>query len=67
MPRRRTVLNDDHIVRAAKKVKGSVKEAIGKITGNPAIQAEGAAEKATGKAQAAARGRKSNIPDTAEK
>jgi uncharacterized protein YjbJ (UPF0337 family) len=28
---------------------GLLKEALGKITGNPAIQAEGAAEKTTGK------------------
>jgi uncharacterized protein YjbJ (UPF0337 family) len=36
----------------AKQVKGSVKEAIGKVTGDTRIQAEGIAEKNVGKAQA---------------
>jgi uncharacterized protein YjbJ (UPF0337 family) len=36
----------------AKQVKGSVKEAIGKVTGDTRIQAEGNAEKNVGKAQA---------------
>ncbi|MGE8488950.1 MAG: CsbD family protein [Paraburkholderia nemoris] len=36
---------------AAKQVKGSVREAIGKVTGNRTTQASGAAEKLTGKVQ----------------
>lgn len=36
---------------AAKQAKGSIKEAIGVLTGNPVVEAEGAAEKAAGKAQ----------------
>lgn len=36
----------------AKQVKGSVKEAIGKVTGDTRIQAEGIAEKNVGKTQA---------------
>ncbi|MEX3811161.1 CsbD family protein [Paraburkholderia sp. BR13439] len=36
----------------AKELKGSVKEAIGKVTGNRAKQAEGAAEKIAGRIQA---------------
>jgi uncharacterized protein YjbJ (UPF0337 family) len=54
-------LNDDDVARAARKVRGSVKEAIGKLTGNTAIQAEGAAEKATGKAPAPAKEQKDDI------
>lgn len=36
---------------AAKQAKGSVKEAVGKMTGNDRLRAEGAAEKAEGKIQ----------------
>jgi uncharacterized protein YjbJ (UPF0337 family) len=36
---------------AAKQVKGSVKEAMGKVTGNRVTQAEGAAEKLAGRVQ----------------
>jgi uncharacterized protein YjbJ (UPF0337 family) len=45
---------DDRIEGAAKQVKGSIKEAIGILIGDGAIEAEGAAEKAAGKAQHAA-------------
>ena len=36
----------DRVEGTAKQVKGSIKEAIGKVTGNIGTQAEGAAEKA---------------------
>ncbi|WP_429300654.1 CsbD family protein [Paraburkholderia sp. GAS199] len=36
---------------AAKQVKGSVKEAVGKVTGNRTTQVEGAAERLVGKVQ----------------
>jgi uncharacterized protein YjbJ (UPF0337 family) len=42
-------MDKDRIGGAAKQVKGSVKEAVGKLTGDTATQAEGAAEKAAGK------------------
>ena len=38
----------------AKEARGSIKEAIGKLTGNPVTEAEGKVEKTVGKAQAAA-------------
>jgi uncharacterized protein YjbJ (UPF0337 family) len=38
---------------AKQQVSGSVKEALGKITGDDAVAAEGRAEKASGKAEAA--------------
>jgi uncharacterized protein YjbJ (UPF0337 family) len=45
-------MNDNRIEGAAKQIKGSVKEAIGKVTGDKATQIEGAAEKLEGKVQA---------------
>jgi uncharacterized protein YjbJ (UPF0337 family) len=41
-------MDKDRIAGSAKQVKGSVKEAIGKVTGDTKTQAEGAAEKAAG-------------------
>ena len=38
---------------SAKKVKGSIKEAIGKVTGDAELQAKGAVEKTAGRAQTA--------------
>lgn len=45
-------MDKNRIEGAAKQVKGSIKEAIGKVTGNRATQAEGVAEKTAGKVQA---------------
>jgi uncharacterized protein YjbJ (UPF0337 family) len=42
-------MDKDRIAGSAKQAKGSVKEAIGKVTGDTKTQAEGAAEKAAGK------------------
>ena len=39
-------MGNDQVKTAAQQVKGSIKEAIGKINGDPKIEAEGAAEKA---------------------
>ena len=39
------------VASAKKRVTGSIKEAIGKLTGDPQAQAEGAAEKAEANAQ----------------
>lgn len=47
-------MNDHRIKGEAHALKGSIKEAIGKITGDRRIQAEGAAEKLAGKAEAGA-------------
>lgn len=49
-------MDKDRIVGAAKQAKGSIKEAVGKLTGDTKTQAEGAAEKAEGKVQNAAGG-----------
>jgi uncharacterized protein YjbJ (UPF0337 family) len=42
-------MDKDRIEGAAKQVKGTIKEAIGKVTGDTKIEAEGIAEKAAGK------------------
>nr|WP_315384832.1 CsbD family protein [uncultured Sphingomonas sp.] len=47
-------MNETRIKGEAHALKGSIKEAIGKITGDRRVEAEGAAEKLAGKAQAGA-------------
>ena len=44
-------MHKDTIKGAAKDIKGSVKEGVGKATGNDRMAAEGAAERAAGKMQ----------------
>ncbi|MBC9176173.1 CsbD family protein [Pseudoroseomonas ludipueritiae] len=60
-------MDNDRIAGAAKQVKGSVKEAIGKITGDTKIQAEGTTEKAAGKVQNTVGGAKDTLRDAADK
>ena len=60
-------MDKDGIAGAAKQVKGSVKEAIGKITGDTKTQAERAPEKTVGKAQNTAGGAKDAVRDVADK
>jgi len=54
-------MDKDRIAGRAKQAKGSVKEAIGKITGDSKTQAEGSAEKTAGKAQNAVGGIKDTV------
>lgn len=56
-------MDKDRIAGSAKQAKGSVKEAIGKITGDSKTQAEGSAEKTTGKAQNAVGGITDTVRD----
>ncbi|WP_292190533.1 CsbD family protein [Mesorhizobium sp.] len=49
----REMVNKDQVAGVAKQVKGSVKEAAGKATGNRRTQAEGTADKIAGKVQKA--------------
>ncbi len=44
-------MDKDRIDGAAKQVKGTIKEAVGKMTGDTKTQAEGVAEKTAGKVQ----------------
>jgi uncharacterized protein YjbJ (UPF0337 family) len=53
-PAKETIMDSNRIKGEAKKVKGSIKEAAGKITGDRSLEAEGAAEKAAGTVQSAA-------------
>lgn len=44
-------MHKDQVEGAAKDLKGSVKEGVGKATGNERLEAEGAGEKVAGKVQ----------------
>ena len=46
-------MDKDSVKGVGKTISGSIKEAVGKITGDTKTQAEGAAEKAVGKTQKA--------------
>ena len=60
-------MDKDRVEGVGKKVTGSVKEAIGKVTGDTKLQAEGVADKATGTVQNAAGGAKDSVRDAADK
>jgi uncharacterized protein YjbJ (UPF0337 family) len=60
-------MDSDRIAGAAKQVKGSIKEAIGKLTGDTKAQAEGAAEKVEGKVQNTTGCAKDAVRGTADK
>ncbi|RZA12281.1 MAG: CsbD family protein [Proteobacteria bacterium] len=45
-------MDKDRIKGAAEQVKGSIKEAVGKVTGNEELEIEGKADKLAGKTQA---------------
>lgn len=49
-------MDKDRIEGAAKQVKGNIKEAAGKLTGDTKLQGEGTADKAAGKVQNAVGG-----------
>jgi uncharacterized protein YjbJ (UPF0337 family) len=44
-------MNKDRVAGAARQVKGSIKEAVGKVAGDARTEAEGKAEKTAGKIQ----------------
>ena len=60
-------MDKDRVEGTGKKVTGSVKEAIGKVTGDTNLQAEGKADKVAGKAQNAVGGAKDAARDTVNK
>ena len=60
-------MDKDRVKGAAKQAKGSVKETVGKMTGDSKTRAEGATEKATGKVQNAVGGAKDRIREAAKK
>jgi len=59
-------MDKDRVEGLGKKVSGSIKEAIGKITGDTKTQAKGVAEKAAGTAQNAVGGAKDAARDLAK-
>ena len=59
-------MNKDRVAGSAKQAKGSVKEAIGKVTGDSKTRAEGVAEKTAGQAQNAVGGMKDTMRDAAK-
>jgi uncharacterized protein YjbJ (UPF0337 family) len=60
-------MDKDRIDGAARQVKGSIKEAVGKVTGDSKTQAEGIAEKAAGKLQNSVGGAKDAARETLKK
>lgn len=54
-------MDNDRIEGAAKQMKGQVKDAAGKLTGDSKLQAEGKADKAGGKVQNAVGGVKDSV------
>jgi uncharacterized protein YjbJ (UPF0337 family) len=59
-------MDKDRVEGVAHEAKGSVKEAVGKVTGDRKTQAEGAAEKTAGKVQNAVGGAKDAVKDWAK-
>ena len=57
-------MDKDRIQGAGKQVKGTVKQAIGKVSGNKRTELEGAAEKTVGKAQGGIGKAKDAVRDT---
>ncbi len=57
-------MDKDRLEGVGKKVSGSIKEAVGKVTGDSKTQAEGSAEKTAGKAQNTVGGAKDAVRDT---
>ncbi|WP_027797739.1 CsbD family protein [Paraburkholderia acidipaludis] len=60
-------MDNDRIKGAAKEIKGSIKEATGKITGNRETELEGKVEKATGTVQRNIGEAKDKVRDKLEK
>lgn len=57
-------MDKNRIEGAVDQAKGSVKEAVGKVTGDSKLQAEGAADKVAGKAKSAVGEAKDTVRDT---
>ncbi len=60
-------MDKDRVGGIARKVMGSIKEAIGKVTGDTKTQAEGSAEKNAGKVQNTFGGAKDTVRDAVKK
>jgi uncharacterized protein YjbJ (UPF0337 family) len=60
-------MDKDRVAGSAKQVKGAVKEAVGKATGDAKLQGDGKADKAEGKVQNALGGLKDTVRDALKK
>jgi uncharacterized protein YjbJ (UPF0337 family) len=60
-------MDKDRIAGSAKVIKGSVKEAIGKVTGDAKLETEGKADKVEGKLQNAVGGVRDTVRDALKK
>ena len=60
-------MDKDRVVGSAKEAKGAMKETIGKAIGDAKLQADGKADKATGKLQNAIGGVKDALRDASTK
>jgi len=58
-------MDKDRVAGSAKKIKGSIKEVVGKTAGNAKLEAEGKADKVEGKVQNAVGGLKDTLKSTA--
>ncbi len=61
------MVDKDRVEGAGKQAKGSIKETVGKVTGDTKMQSEGTADKATGKVQNAVGGAKDKLRDALDK
>jgi uncharacterized protein YjbJ (UPF0337 family) len=59
-------MDKDRIEGSANQVKGSIKQAVGKMTGDAKLQGEGAADKAKGEVQNAVGGAKDVLREAAK-
>jgi uncharacterized protein YjbJ (UPF0337 family) len=60
---RDVIMDKDRIAGAGKQLKGNIKEAAGKVSGDKKLEAEGKVDKATGKIQNAVGGMKDAARD----
>ncbi len=60
-------MDKDRIAGSAKKLKGSIKETVGKATGDTKLEVEGASDKAEGRVQNAVGGLKDTVKDALKK
>ena len=61
------MVDENRVTGAVDKMKGAVKEGIGKMTGDEKLQGEGMADKAKGKAESAVGGAKDAVRDATNK
>jgi len=60
-------MDKDRIAGTAKEIKGSVKEAVGKVIGDAKLQSDGKADQAAGKIQNAVGGMKDTVREIVKK